>query len=111
MAEFLLLDDQFPRSVRRCLTECQSAAALRAGPEGGAAGNEADRKIADLVTWISRLTIGDVIRAGLHESITHIVDRLHEIGLAIHRTYFDVTLGTPVAEPDEGGQTPKRRAT
>ena len=37
-----------------------------------------------------------MIRAGLHESLTSVVNRVHDIGDAIHRTYFDVKAQLPV---------------
>ena len=40
VAEFLIFDEQFPRSIRRCLWECESAAAAAAG---NPVGREPDR--------------------------------------------------------------------
>jgi uncharacterized alpha-E superfamily protein len=36
------------------------------------------------------MDIADVVRTGLHETLTVVVNRTHEIGDAVHRTYFDV---------------------
>ncbi len=36
VAEFLIFDEQFPRSVRRCLSECEAATASCAGHAGRA---------------------------------------------------------------------------
>jgi hypothetical protein len=41
------------------------------------------------VSWLNLIRIGDFVEAGLHEALTSVIDRIHEIGGSIHRTYFD----------------------
>jgi hypothetical protein len=36
--------------------------------------------------------VDDLVRTGLHESMTDIIDRTQEIGSAVHRTFFDASL-------------------
>jgi hypothetical protein len=40
--------------------------------------------------WLNLAKIDDFVRAGLHEELTRVINRIHEIGDAIHRTFFDV---------------------
>ena len=40
--------------------------------------------------WLNLVKIDDFVRAGLHEELIRVINRIHEIGNAIHRTYFDV---------------------
>ena len=94
VAEFLIFDPLFPRSVYHCLTDCQRA--LRA--LGTEALSEAERKLGALVTWLDGQTIASVIHSGLHESLTHVVDSIHAIGHAIHSSYFDVEYAEPLAD-------------
>jgi uncharacterized alpha-E superfamily protein len=95
VAEFLLFDELFPRSIHRCLWECETAAGACAGNLVGRNLTEAERAIASLVEWLEQRTIQDMIRVGLHESLTHIVDNIHEIGQAIHRTFFEAEVKPP----------------
>ncbi len=95
VAEFLIFDDLFPRSVHHCLTECKRS--LRAiGTEDGV--SEAERKLEALVGWLDGQTIADVISAGLHETLTHVVDSIHALGHTIHSSYFDVEYAPPLAD-------------
>jgi uncharacterized alpha-E superfamily protein len=97
VADFLIFDDHFPRSVLCCLAESLQAAHAISGRPLGEVGNEAERRLAALHAWLNGVTVQDVIRSGLHESLTRVVNEIHEIGEAIHGTYFD--LRVPVRAP------------
>jgi uncharacterized alpha-E superfamily protein len=95
VAEFLIFDDLFPRSIRRCLWECEAAAAAAAGNLLGRQPTDAERCLADLIHYLDDRAIADVIREGLHESLTHVVDSVNRIGEAIHATFFAADLRPP----------------
>ena len=97
VAEFLLFDQQFPRSVRRCLWECEAAVTAAAGNPVGRGPSPAERAVADLLSWLDRRSIGDLLRAGLHEGLTHIVDGVHALGEAVHATFFAADIPAPAA--------------
>jgi uncharacterized alpha-E superfamily protein len=105
VAEFLIFDPQFPRSIRWCLWECESAAAAAAGNRIGRALTEPERQLVELIAYLDARTIADVIREGLHETLTHVVDSVHRIGDAIHTTFFaaDVRPAAPAAPPPTTG--------
>ena len=84
VADFLFFDPLFPRSVRRCVAECLRATHAISGGDG-----EVERLLNELHDWLSRTDIRAVIRAGLHESLLSVVSRIHAIGEAIRRYYFD----------------------
>jgi uncharacterized alpha-E superfamily protein len=87
---FLIFDPLFPRSVRRCLIECQGAAHAISGRPVSMPGNDGERSIHALVSWLQLTTASDFVQTGLHEALTDVVNNIHEIGNAIHRSYFDV---------------------
>jgi uncharacterized alpha-E superfamily protein len=91
VAEFLMFDQHFPRSVSHCLKQCQDAEDRIEGKPWRDK-NEADRQLGELVNWLIDRDIQDVINTGLHEALTHVVDATHAIGQAIHKTYFDVSV-------------------
>lgn len=97
VTEFLVFDPLFPRSVKRCLQECQKAAHAISGRALGHPGNRVEQSLDALLTWLNLIDITDVVRAGLHETLTSVVNRIHDIGEAINRTYFDVGPQTPPA--------------
>ncbi|MBX9582040.1 MAG: alpha-E domain-containing protein [Gemmataceae bacterium] len=103
VAEFLFFDPLFPRSIRRCVWECEGAVAAAAGNPVGREPTPAEREIAGLLGWLDRRTIGDIIRDGLHEALTHVVDRVHRIGEAIHATFFAAEVKPPAAMSQSHG--------
>jgi uncharacterized alpha-E superfamily protein len=99
VAEFLIFDPLFPRSVYHCLRECQAAAHAISGRPVTESGNDVEHGLRDLLGWLEAEKIDDLIAGGLHEALTRVVNRVHGIGDAIQRTYFDVALQTPTAPP------------
>ncbi len=95
VADFLIFDEYFPRSVVRCLCECREAIHAISGRPLAEPGNDPERLLAELTGWLEGTTIAEVIRTGLHESLTRVVDTIHDVGKAIHRTYFDVQMQVP----------------
>jgi uncharacterized alpha-E superfamily protein len=92
VADFLIFDPDFPRSVRHCLARSQRAAHKISGRPLPHPGNDVEHRLDALVRWLNLVKVDDFVRAGLHEELTSIIDRIHEIGETIHRTYFDVQL-------------------
>ncbi|MGE5756624.1 MAG: alpha-E domain-containing protein [Planctomycetaceae bacterium] len=92
VADFLVFDPLFPRSVRYCLARSQRAAHAITGRPITQPGNEVEHAINSLVRWLNLVKVDDFVKAGLHEELTSIIDRIHGIGGTIHRTYFDVNL-------------------
>jgi uncharacterized alpha-E superfamily protein len=99
VAEFLIFDELFPRSVRRCLWECESATASAAGNPVGRGPSEPEQQIAQLIAYLDARKMPDVIREGLHETLTHVVDSVHKIGDAIRATFFAADIGLPEKAP------------
>lgn len=89
VADFLILDRQFPRSVRHCLAECLRAARGIAAREPGENEGEVEAHLCSALEWLDNNDIRSLIRAGLHESLTSVVTRVHAIGDVVRRTYFE----------------------
>jgi uncharacterized alpha-E superfamily protein len=98
VAEFLLFDRPFPRSVRHCLGQCQAASAAVSGAAPGMPWTEADAALAELVGWLDERDIAAVVADGLHEGLTRVVDGIHAIGDAVRRSYFEAPVGLPAGQ-------------
>lgn len=96
--DFLIFEPIFPRSIRYCLKRCQQAAHAISGRPLSQPGNDVERLLQALIGWLQLVTIDDLIRTGLHESLTNVIDRIHDIGAAIRQTYFDFRIETPLPE-------------
>jgi uncharacterized alpha-E superfamily protein len=99
VADFLIYDPLFPRSVLRCLRECQQAAHAISRRPIGDCGNEVEYALRDLIVWLERRTIEDLVRSGLHEALTRVVNEIQRSGETIHQVYFDVAAQVPDASP------------
>jgi uncharacterized alpha-E superfamily protein len=92
--------------VRRCLWECESATASAAGNPVGRNPTEPERRLTELIAYLDARQIPDVIRDGLHETLTHVVDSVHGIGEAIHAAFFAADIRPPARPaPAEMTQT------
>ena len=100
VADFLIYDPLFPRSVRRCLYECQAAARAISGRAADLPGDAVEQALQDLSDWLDGTKIDELIRGGLHEALTTVVDTIHKIGETIHQTYFDFAPQTPPVKTD-----------
>ena len=95
VAEFLLYDKEFPRSIRRCVRECAKAARAAAGNPLHREPTAAEDAIGELLAWFDARTSADIIRDGLHEALTHVVDSAIGIGNAIHASFFAAEVKPP----------------
>jgi len=87
VAEFLLLDPRFPRSVSLCLTEIQQL--LLALCEGDGSDDElASEDLFKLNQDLSSLSIDEILVSGLHEFIERIQRRLITVSSDLSARYF-----------------------
>jgi uncharacterized alpha-E superfamily protein len=94
VAEFLLLNAEFPRSIRHCVHRLQeSLHAITRTPLGGYR-NEAERLVGTLRARLDYVTIDTIMESGLHEYLDELQSTLNDIGVAIGQRFF----GTPIAE-------------
>jgi uncharacterized alpha-E superfamily protein len=89
VAEFIILHDQFPRSVRFCVDSLDVALHRISGSDRAHFANEAERLSGRLRSELNYMTIGEVFRMGLHEWLDSTQGRLIEIGDAMHRQYCE----------------------
>jgi uncharacterized alpha-E superfamily protein len=112
VAEFLIFDRIFPRSVRYCVIQCQRRVHNISGRPPTQPGSEVEHSLDSLLRWLSLIKIEDFLRAGLHEELTRVIGQLHGIGDAIYRTYFDVRVeSTRSAECAPGDSAPEPATT
>ena len=90
VAEFLLSDREFPRSVHHCLTASLDSLRTVAGTPSHGVGNTAERALGLLVAELHYAVIIEVIAEGLHEFIDGLQVKLNQVGDAITHTFFSV---------------------
>ncbi|MBF2079503.1 MAG: alpha-E domain-containing protein [Synechococcales cyanobacterium T60_A2020_003] len=88
VAEFLVLDREFPRSILFCLTQAESCLYEVAGGASIAWRNPAEKTLGKLRSELNYLTMEEIGQAGLHEFLDNLQSRLNVAGEKIFETFF-----------------------
>jgi len=88
VAQFLMLDRDFPRSMYACLVRAErSLHAITATPMD-VVSNQAERRLGQLRSEMGFAQIDEIIESGLHQYLDNFQLRLNGVGQAIHETFF-----------------------
>lgn len=98
IAEFLILSENFPRSIRFCLNTLEQALRRVSGNKFGRFSNRAEQLCGLLLSELNYSTIDEIFQRGLHEYLQSVQQRLLEIGRSVFETYM---LSTPIIRDDE----------
>nr|WP_290222075.1 alpha-E domain-containing protein [Trichocoleus desertorum] len=90
VAEFLVLDREFPRSIQFCVLQAERSLHRITGTPTGTWSNPAERAVGRLRSELGYLTIDDIIEAGLHEFLDKIQRQLNDIGEKVFSTFVAV---------------------
>jgi uncharacterized alpha-E superfamily protein len=88
VAEFLILNREFPRSIHFCLRELEHCLHQVTGTPLGTWSNAAERTLGRLCAEMGYLTIEDIIEIGLHEFLDRVQRRVNEVGEKVSETFF-----------------------
>jgi uncharacterized alpha-E superfamily protein len=88
VAEFLLLDRDFPRAIHRCVIEAQASLHALTGSAIGSHKNEAERMLGELRARLDYARIRHIMASGLHEYLDGLQVSLNEIGMTLERMFF-----------------------
>ncbi|WP_013321382.1 alpha-E domain-containing protein [Gloeothece verrucosa] len=101
VAEFLILNREFPRSIHFCLRAVERCLHQITGTPIGTWSNPAERTLGRLCSELGYLTINDVIDVGLHEFLDQMQSRINVVGSKIGETFFGIE---PVSKSAEVSQ-------
>lgn len=102
VAEFILLHDSFPRSIRFCAESLDAALHRISGSSRSHFEVEAERLSGKLCSDLNYATIGDIFKTGLHQYLDGIQLRLIEISSALLKEYCEWLEATEEAEAGQG---------
>jgi uncharacterized alpha-E superfamily protein len=88
VAEFLLLSEDFPRSVRFCVQHLNTALRRISGVAEGRFSNDAERHCGRLLAELQFSTSDEILARGLHGYIDEVQSKLNSIGNALFQTYI-----------------------
>jgi uncharacterized alpha-E superfamily protein len=96
VAEFLLLDREFPRAVRFCVSRAEHSLLEITGGTRGNFDNRAEQYLGRLRSELDYTNIDEIFDTGLHEFIDQFQVKMNEVGNAISDTFFAVE---PIIKP------------
>lgn len=88
VAEFLLLNDSFPRSLHFCVSELNRAIRRISGVAEGHFCNDAEKLNGRLLAELQFNTIEEIFEFGLHKYLDELQTKLNNIGAALFNTYI-----------------------
>lgn len=88
VAEFLILDREFPRSIEFCLLQAEQSLRQITGTPAATWTNPAERALGRLRSELDYVTIEDIIKSGLHEFLDHLQQQMNGVGNEIFETFF-----------------------
>lgn len=90
VAEFLILNRDFPRSIHFCLGQVEYSLHQITGTPVGTWCNPAERALGRLCAQLGYITIDDIIERGLHEFLDKMQRSLNEVGTKVSETFFSL---------------------
>jgi uncharacterized alpha-E superfamily protein len=88
VAEFLLFNEDFPRSVRFCVAELNRALRRISGVAEGRFCNSAEKLAGRLVAGLQFSTVEEIFELGLHAYLDQLQTKLNDIGGAMFDAYI-----------------------
>ncbi|EFI35826.1 protein of unknown function DUF403 [Desulfonatronospira thiodismutans ASO3-1] len=93
VAEFLILDRVFPRSILYCLSQAQSCLHDLTGNNLGRFTTSAERYLGQICSSLSYKTIQDIFDQGLHEFTEELQMKMNRLDTAVFDTFFSLWPG------------------
>lgn len=90
VAEFLILDPAFPRSIRSCVAQAEQSLRDITGNHGDSALSLAETAFADLRGKLETVTLDEIMNFGLHEYIDLCQQGLNDMGTALFKNFFEI---------------------
>lgn len=88
VAEFLLLSDEFPRSVRFCVRHLNNALRRLSGVREGRYSNDAEKLAGRLLAELQFGSAAEILEQGLHDYVDALQGKLNAIGAALFQAYL-----------------------
>lgn len=105
VADFLLLDREFPRAALFCLSKAEESLRFITGSAHDTFSNPAEHRLGRLVADLQYAQIEEIVQQGLHEYIDSLQTQLNDVGDAIYHKFFEIKPDTPSQSQTLGTMT------
>lgn len=90
IAEFLILDKQFPRSILRCLLYAEQSLHTISGRNGSGYTNNAEKQLGQVRSQMEYTDISNILEIGMHEYLDDIQKQLNLVSNSVYETFFAI---------------------
>ena len=90
VADFLIFDMDFPRSIRHCVYFSQVCLHRISGSSLGSVHNTAEKKLGRLAADLEYTDIDEAVEIGMHEYLDDLQTKLNQVDVAIGGTFFNL---------------------
>jgi uncharacterized alpha-E superfamily protein len=94
VTEFLILNQEFPRSIQFCLLQAEQSLHHITGTPAGSWVHNSERTLGRLRSELEYITLDEIFDLGLHEFLDKLQMQLNEIGLHIYEDFMAVPLAS-----------------
>ena len=95
IAEFLLLDREFPRAIHFCLAVARESVHAITGTPPGMFRSPVERVLGLLCSELAYAEIDGIIANGLHEYLDELQTKMNQVGQHIQETFFAAGVSAP----------------
>ena len=88
VAEFLLLDREFPRAIHFCLLSARDSLHAISGTPLGTFRHPPEKLLGQLCSDLSFTSVDEIVQSGLHEYLDELQTKMNQIGAGISETFF-----------------------
>jgi uncharacterized alpha-E superfamily protein len=88
IVEFLLLDAEFPRSIRYCLASARDSVHAISGTPSGMFRHPAEKLLGEICSELAYTPVTQIIDDGLHEYLDRLQTRMNRVSKSIAETFF-----------------------
>lgn len=103
--EFLLLNSNFPRSIRFCVHELDTSLRRISGATEGSYSNDAEKLTGRMHSELSYNGIDDILTRGVTQTMDDIQRQLNKVGSSLYRAYMYFEIPEAAKVPETQGQT------
>ena len=90
VADFLILDRYFPRSIAFCIARSEESLRSITGTHHNFFSNAAEQRMGQLSASLNYSKIEEIMTSGLHEFLDSIQIRLNQVDDAVYETFFSL---------------------
>jgi uncharacterized alpha-E superfamily protein len=105
VADFLILDREFPRAMHYCVIEAEASLHMIMGTAPGTFKNTAEQRLGRIRSELNYTHIQEVVSSGLHEFLDTFQLKLNQVDGAIYDTFFAPHPASEVAQLSQSSGT------